>query len=68
MVFVLLSRKMQLADYVKYNNLMMKQSSRRDKVGESLEESYFRNAMDEKNCNRYKESKIKIENLMTRTR
>ena len=48
--------------------MLTKQGSRRDKVDKIMVESYFSNALDEKNCVRYKEGKIKIENLPMKTR
>ena len=48
--------------------MLTKQGSRREEIDEFMVDNYLRNALDVKNCVRYKEGEIKIENLITKTR
>ena len=48
--------------------MLTKQGLRREEIDEFMVDNYFRDALDVKNCVRYKEGDIKIENLTTKTR
>ena len=47
---------------------LTKQGSRRYEGSEIIVKGYFRSALDDNNCVKYKEGEIKIENLTVKTR
>ena len=48
--------------------MLTKQGSRREEIDEFMVDNYLRNALDVKNCVRYKEGEIKIENFTANQR
>ena len=49
-------------------DVLTKQGSKRDEVEEIMMGNYCKNALDEKNCVRYRDGDIKIENLTMKAR
>ena len=48
--------------------ILTKTGSKRTELDEIMVEGYFRHALDEKNCVKFKDGEVKIEGLATKSR
>ena len=49
-------------------DILTKTGSKRTEIDEIMLEGYFRNALDERNCVKYRNGKVKIEGLATKAK